>query len=169
MAEGLAYLHDGLPDGLVHCDIKPGNILFSSKTLEAYIADFGTARLMQGDLTEMTTRYFAGTTGYMCPVYREKLIRSPKSDVYSFGALLFVLFAGSRYKGEILQGQMVCDLVEASRSSFVTDTKLRTSDDTYRERGVRRALRVARACTKKAPREPPSMKEVVMMLNGNIR
>jgi serine/threonine protein kinase len=47
VAEGLAYLHDGAPERLVHCDIKPGNILLDAKTLQAYIADFGTAKFMQ--------------------------------------------------------------------------------------------------------------------------
>ncbi|CAN5963909.1 unnamed protein product [Sphagnum jensenii] len=46
VGEGLAYLHDGAPERLVHCDIKPGNILFDTDSLRAYIADFGIAKFM---------------------------------------------------------------------------------------------------------------------------
>ena len=162
VAEGLTYLHDGLQQRLMHCDIKPGNILFNPKTCEAYIADFGTAKLMQRDVTEVNTETRGGTRGYMCPIYRDKKIRSPKSDVYSFGVLLFVLAAGNQHnKGEI------CDLVEASRNSFVIESRFRTGDDTFHEAEVYGTLRVARACINKEPSMRPDMKTVVMVLNCN--
>ncbi len=67
VAEGLAYLHDGAPECLVHCDIKPGNILLDADTLQAYIADFGTAKFMQPSESMVETTTMRGTPGFMDP------------------------------------------------------------------------------------------------------
>ncbi|CAM6065474.1 unnamed protein product [Sphagnum tenellum] len=70
VAEGLAYLHDGAPERLIHCDIKTGNILFDPNTFQAYIADFGTARFMQRSESMVGTSTLTGTRGFMDPHFQ---------------------------------------------------------------------------------------------------
>ena len=92
VAEGLAYLHYGALECLVHGDINAGNILFDPETFEPYIGDFGTSTIMRTTIEK--TKKIAGTPGYMDPHFHKYLIRSVKIDVYSFGVLLFVLISG---------------------------------------------------------------------------
>jgi serine/threonine protein kinase len=90
--EGLAHAHDR---GIVHCDIKPENILLTVQPQgwTAQISDFGIARLSQaieGRETENT-----GSPAYMAP---ERFYGnySPTSDLYSVGILLHELLVGYR-------------------------------------------------------------------------
>lgn len=90
---GLEHVHSR---GIVHCDIKPENILLSLDTtgLIARIADFGVARLSQ----ELGSDDHLGDTGspaYMAPerFYGQY---SPASDLYAVGVMLFELVVGDR-------------------------------------------------------------------------
>ena len=64
MAHALAYLHHDCSPSIVHRDISSNNILLNSK-LEAFVADFGTARLLHADSSNRTL--LAGTYGYIAP------------------------------------------------------------------------------------------------------
>ncbi|CAM6061957.1 unnamed protein product [Sphagnum tenellum] len=102
VAEGLAYLHDGAPECLVHCDIKPGNILFDTHSLQAYIADFGIAKLMPRSESMVETSTLRGTRGFIDPHFKTYKRRSTKMDVYSFGVLLLVLVSGEEDAVELV-------------------------------------------------------------------
>eukprot|EP01018_Ginkgo_biloba_P016165 Gb_10210 [translate_table: standard] len=93
IAKGLSYLHTGTRRLMIHCDIKPGNILLDPETLQAYIADFGLVHLgrhqsAQG-VEEIEVGWYYGTPGYWAPEVRLKKRLSAKSDVYSYGKLLY--------------------------------------------------------------------------------
>ena len=163
VAEGLAYLHEGAQQRLVHHDIKPGNILFNKETFQAYIADFGSSRLMEPMRDEMETKHIIGTSGYMDPHFREHKKRTTKVDVYSFGVVLFVLVAGGK------QSTKVSDLVDRAVDTDVIDPDFSQHDaSSYKHDEVIRTLQVARLCTKYEPELRPTMSEVVMMLRGDI-
>lgn len=90
-AKGLATAHDR---GVVHRDIKPGNLMISSRG-SVKIADFGIA-LSNQDLSSKltTTGEFVGTPGYLSP---EVCLGKPvdqRSDIFSLGIVLFEMLTG---------------------------------------------------------------------------
>ncbi|TVU20747.1 hypothetical protein EJB05_30342, partial [Eragrostis curvula] len=94
IARGLAYLHEGCRECIIHCDIKPENILLD-KDLTPKIADFGMAKLVGRDFSWVLTT-MRGTIGYLAPEWISGTPISVKADVYSFGMVLFELISGRR-------------------------------------------------------------------------
>ncbi|MFZ0918081.1 MAG: protein kinase, partial [Candidatus Udaeobacter sp.] len=92
VAHAVQYAHE---HGVLHRDLKPGNILLDGRG-EAFVTDFGLAKWLDTntDLTRTLTIY--GTPGYIAPEQANgpaaKL--TPAADVYSLGAILFDLFTG---------------------------------------------------------------------------
>lgn len=94
LAEGLAYAHE---HGVVHRDIKPGNILMGSDGTPQ-IADFGLAKRLDEDVTMTTEGGFLGTPAYMPPEQARGELEKigPASDQYSLGVVMFELLTGRR-------------------------------------------------------------------------
>jgi serine/threonine protein kinase len=92
IAQGLAYAHK---EKIIHCDLKPGNILFDDNG-DPFISDFGIAKLIEstGSLTESGV---TGTPAYMSP---EQKIQGNKidsrSDIYSLGVIVFQMLSGQQ-------------------------------------------------------------------------
>ncbi|EOX92961.1 Receptor-like protein kinase 1, putative [Theobroma cacao] len=86
IARGLAYLHDECGTQIIHCDIKPQNILLDD-SFTARISDFGLAKLIMNDQTRTLTA-IRGTRGYVAPEWFRNMPITAKVDVYSFGVML---------------------------------------------------------------------------------
>ena len=87
IATALHYAHQ---KGIVHCDLKPGNILID-KNGEVYISDFGIARHI--DAATMTL-IGAGSPAYMAPELVRGQEPTPQSDIYSLGIVLYEMLTG---------------------------------------------------------------------------
>jgi uncharacterized protein YjbI with pentapeptide repeats len=90
--EILVYLQQRVPS-IIHRDIKPENILVD-KQLNAYLVDFGFARIRGGELALSSVA--AGTPGFMPPEEQFGRPLTEASDLYSLGATLICLLTGTR-------------------------------------------------------------------------
>ncbi|MEZ6187014.1 MAG: bifunctional serine/threonine-protein kinase/formylglycine-generating enzyme family protein [Planctomycetota bacterium] len=90
-------LHGAHEMGLVHRDIKPGNLLFDDEGV-VKIADFGVVRVSQDDMTQLTSMGgHPGTLVYMSPEQIDGAEVDGRSDVYSLAAVLYECLSGVRY------------------------------------------------------------------------
>jgi len=92
VARTVHYAHE---HGILHRDIKPGNILLDAKG-EPHLTDFGLARLVEAESTVTGTREVLGTPSYMAPeqAAAETSKLSKATDVYGLGAVLYQLLTG---------------------------------------------------------------------------
>ena len=98
VAEGLGFAHDS---GVIHRDIKPGNIMLLPRG-RIKIMDFGIARLKVSDIkTQLGTRL--GTPKYMSPEQVGGSALDHRTDIFSLGIVLYEMLTGLRlFKGETL-------------------------------------------------------------------
>ncbi|XP_059451354.1 MDIS1-interacting receptor like kinase 2-like [Corylus avellana] len=98
IAHALSYMHHECIPTIVHRDITSNNILLNSK-LEAFVSDFGTAKLLDPDSSNQTL--VAGTYGYIAPELAYTMKVTEKCDVYSFGVVALEILMG-RHPTELL-------------------------------------------------------------------
>ncbi|XP_050379652.1 G-type lectin S-receptor-like serine/threonine-protein kinase At2g19130 [Argentina anserina] len=94
IARGLAYLHEDCRDCIIHCDIKPENILLDEE-YNPKIADFGLAKLIGRHHSRVLTT-LRGTAGYLAPECFTCEAITAKADVFRYGKLLFEVISRRR-------------------------------------------------------------------------
>ncbi|VFQ82349.1 unnamed protein product [Cuscuta campestris] len=167
-AKGLAYLHQDCDSKIVHCDIKPENVLLDEH-FHAKVSDFGLAKLMTREQSHVFTT-LRGTRGYLAPEWITNYAISEKSDVYSYGMVLLEIIGGRKNydPSQSLEKShfptYAFKMMEEGKMDNVIDAKLKIggSDD---ER-VATAINVALWCIQDDMSVRPSMTKVVQMLEG---
>jgi RNA polymerase sigma factor (sigma-70 family) len=97
VTSAIQYAHQR---GIVHCDLKPANVLADSEG-RVFVADFGFAFILDAAPDRFASN-LGGTQGFIAPeVLKLRSKPSPKSDIYAIGALLWTLFTGAQPEGTI--------------------------------------------------------------------
>jgi serine/threonine protein kinase len=86
----IAVLHYAHSHGIVHCDVKPANVMLE-KTGRVLVGDFGIARMMDA---ATATLVGAGTPAYMAPEQIKGEVPTPQTDIYALGVMLFEMLTG---------------------------------------------------------------------------
>ncbi|XP_055962086.1 probable LRR receptor-like serine/threonine-protein kinase At3g47570 [Mercurialis annua] len=138
VASALEYLHchsGTLP--IVHCDLKPSNILLD-KEMTAHVGDFGLVKFLSQQISQYSTGQSSslraiGTIGYCPPEYGLGTDASTSGDVFSFGILLLEMFTGKRPTDDIFKdGLSLHNFVERALPEQVIqiiDPNLRLRED----------------------------------------
>ena len=100
VALALEYLHNGRSESVVHCDLKPSNILLD-EDLVAHVGDFGIAKILaENDTTQTQT---IGTIGYIAPGIHEFTFVNLISSLISWITLIIANFKNNKVHGSYHQ------------------------------------------------------------------
>ncbi|KAL3650701.1 G-type lectin S-receptor-like serine/threonine-protein kinase SD2-5 [Castilleja foliolosa] len=166
-AKGLAYLHEDCDVKIVHCDIKPENVLLDDQFM-AKVSDFGLAKLMTREESHVFTT-MRGTRGYLAPEWITNYAISEKSDVYSYGMVLLELIGGRKNYNPTESSDKshfpmyAFKMMEEGNLSAIIDSKLKMSAE---DETVVLAIKVALWCIQDDMHLRPPMTKVVQMLEG---
>ncbi|KAK1602652.1 hypothetical protein QYE76_007647 [Lolium multiflorum] len=169
VARGLAYLHEQCQERIVHCDVKPENILLNAAFC-AKVADFGMAKLIGREFSAALTTA-RGTVGYLAPEWVLGLPITSKADVYSYGMTLLELVSGRRNRDTGGRGVGYFPLWAASKISegqFLAILDERLAGDADMEE-LSRACNAACWCIQQREALRPTMGQVVQVLEGSLR
>ncbi|CAN6703335.1 unnamed protein product [Malus baccata var. baccata] len=172
VALALEYLHHGYSVPIVHCDLKPSNILLDDD-MAAHVADFGIAKLL-GFGDSMTQTMTLATVGYMAPAYGMDGIVSTQGDVYSFGIVVMETFTKMKPTNEMFVDEMnlkqwVANSLSSEAIAEVVDANLFVTqeedpDFVTKIDCLSSIMRLALACCAELPDERINMQEAAATL-----
>ncbi|PHU19014.1 hypothetical protein BC332_10165 [Capsicum chinense] len=153
LAEGLAFLHEGSKQEIIHGDIKPAYILLDDD-LNPKISDFGFARHYHKQNSE-------GTMSYTAPEVKDRPLEA-SADVYSFGVVMLVLFSGRKIKTPRAGAETVY-LVDEAQIMNETGTLMELIDQNLNYDGQDAAviLTLAMKCINSPPSSRDTMPTIV--------
>ncbi|WVY92122.1 hypothetical protein V8G54_037636 [Vigna mungo] len=182
VANALDYLHNGSEQAVVHCDIKPSNVLLDDDIV-AHLGDFGLARLLHvatghSSRDEVSSFAIRGTVGYVPPEYGTGCGVSTKGDIYSYGILVLEMLTGRRpidaVFGEGLSLHKFCQMAIPEGIIEIADSRLLVSTVEGGRRVMERKIReclvglagIGVGCSAELAVERMNIKDVVLELHS---
>ncbi|KQJ99097.1 G-type lectin S-receptor-like serine/threonine-protein kinase At2g19130 [Brachypodium distachyon] len=171
VARGLSYLHQSCHECIIHCDIKPENILLDASFVPK-VADFGLAAFVGRDFSRVKAT-FRGTAGYLAPEWLSGVAITPKVDVYSFGMVLLEIISGRRNSPGSCSSNnnhveyfpvLAISKLQGGDVRSLMDPQLHFGDLNLEQ--AERACKVACWCIQDNESDRPTMGEVVRVLEG---
>ncbi|XP_024039487.1 probable LRR receptor-like serine/threonine-protein kinase At3g47570 [Citrus clementina] len=170
VASALEYLHFGYSAQVIHCDLKPINVLLDDNMV-AHLSDFSIAKLLTGEYQSMTQTQTLATIGCIAPEYRRKGRESTNGDVYSFGIMLMETFTRKKPTDEIFNREMTLkhwgnNWLPISTMEVV-DANLLSQEDIHfvaKEQCVSFVFNLAIECTVESPEQRINAREIVAKL-----
>ncbi|KAF5472278.1 hypothetical protein F2P56_009012 [Juglans regia] len=169
IASALEYLHHGYSTAIIHCDLKPSNVLLDEEMV-AHVANFGMAKLLDDRDSMMQTMTLA-TFGYMAPEYGLEGVVSTRGDVYSYGILLMETFTKKKPTDGMFLGEMTLKhwVDESLLTSILTivDANLLRNEKEHAamEDCISSIMRLALDCCAESPTQRIDIKNVSATLN----
>ncbi|KAI9073060.1 hypothetical protein K1719_044980 [Acacia pycnantha] len=169
IAHGLTYLHHDCHPAIVHCAIKPKNILLDSD-MDPYIANFGIAKLLDQS-SSTTSSPVPGTQGYITPDKTYTTAKTREFDVYSYGMVLLQLITRKKaVDPSFMNGTEIGIWVrtrwrETGDIQTIVDSSL--AEEVLNSNVLEQVtivLLLALSCTEKNPHIRPSMRDVIKKL-----
>ncbi|XVF08140.1 hypothetical protein REPUB_Repub06bG0200200 [Reevesia pubescens] len=171
VASAVEFLHHDCETPIVHCDLKPSNVLLDAE-MSAHVGDFGLARILlktSPNAHLSSSLGLKGSIGYMAPEYGMGAGVSTRGDVYSFGILILEMFTRKRPTDNMFSGEM--DL-QKWVSMHLPDNFLDIVDHELKQKewqpayadGMATMLNIGLKCARKLPEERPTMREVSVMI-----
>ncbi|CAN4114040.1 unnamed protein product [Withania somnifera] len=170
IARGLAYLHEECSTQIIHCDIKPQNILLDDYHV-ARISDFGLSKLMMINQSRTLTN-IRGTRGYVAPEWFRNSQVTVKVDVYSFGIMLLEIITCRKnyeneesYGAEAILTDWVLDCFQEGKLEVLVGSD---SEALNGKKQLERFVMVGIWCIQEDPSTRPTMRKVCQMLEGSV-
>ncbi|KAL6328577.1 hypothetical protein AAG906_038772 [Vitis piasezkii] len=155
---------------IIHCDIKPENILLD-EYLTPRISDFGLAKLLMRDQTRALTT-IRGTKGYVAPEWFRSKPITVKVDVYSYGVMLLEIISCRKSVHSLPENEEEAILTDWAYDCYRghrLDKLVKNDDEARKYMGMlERVVMVAIWCIQEDPSLRPSMGMVILMLEGVV-
>ncbi|XP_058099701.1 rust resistance kinase Lr10-like [Magnolia sinica] len=172
-ARGIAFLHDECRVRILHCDIKPHNILLDQR-FTPKVSDFGLAQALNREISHASLTRGRGTPGYAPPemwLMNHGPVTS-KSDVYSYGMLVLEMVGKRRNFKEEASRVSEAYFPEWAYLHYVVEVggewSKHNSDQRREDEIVRTMALVGLWCIQFEPALRPTMRRVIEMLEGNV-
>ncbi|KAJ0703229.1 putative protein kinase RLK-Pelle-SD-2b family [Helianthus annuus] len=167
--KGLAYLHEECLEWILHCDVKPHNILLDHD-YKPKVADFGLSKLLDRNRTrDLEFTRARGTRGYMAPEWLfVNLPITSKVDVYIYRVVMLEMITGASQCGG-LEGRLDSwvrekIIVADGKNDWIREVVDSTVDGNYNMSTMGALIKVALRCCEEDKDAKPTMSQVVDML-----